>query len=206
MAVSRIEGREVRRQKAALGSQDHRSCRLQGCEARTRVQRGRHDWIALSTLLGFLLACAAPAAEGGKALRIGEKPPEVSLSNLDGQRVSLGQTSGKIIVISFWNDSCHKTGSPLIDEAFYRKFKDRGLAIVAVNSGQPRRVVEAFLRNNRLKVSYDILLDLGFAATKAYGVTSLPMVFIVDRTGVVRERVLGEVDPKVLERLVENLL
>jgi cytochrome c biogenesis protein CcmG, thiol:disulfide interchange protein DsbE len=177
-----------------------------GQEPRARSLLGVTEWAVFPILLGLLLSCAAPAVERGKTPRIGEKPPDFALSSLDGKRVTLGQTSGKILVISFWNDSCHKTGSPLIDEVFYRKFKDRGLAIAAINSGQPRRVVEAFLRNNRLKVSYDILLDLGFTATKAYGVTSLPMVFLVDRVGVIRERVLGEVDPKVLEKLVENLL
>jgi cytochrome c biogenesis protein CcmG, thiol:disulfide interchange protein DsbE len=206
MMVPRHKGREVERQKAALESQGHRLCCFHGHEARTRSRRGRHPRGALSAILCLLLVSAAPAAERGKALRIGERPPEFSLSDLSGRLVSLYQSSGKITVLTFWNDSCHKAGSPLIDEAFYQKFKDRGLAILAINSGQPQRVVEAFLRNNRLKVSYDILLDLRFTATKEYGVMSLPMVFIVDRTGVIRERILGEVDPKYLEKLVESLL
>jgi len=55
-------------------------------------------------------------------------------------------------------------------------------------------------------VPYDVLLDLRFTATKQYGVVSLPMIFILDRNGIVRNRTLGQVEIGYLEKAVLNLL
>lgn len=152
----------------------------------------------------FILFCLIFLFGFDKPLKVGDKPPEFFLSDLSGKLVSLYQFKGKIVIISFWSDSCHKNGMPLIDDPFYNKYKERGLAILAINAGQPKRVVEAFLQGKN--ISYPILLDQRFGAVKQYGVTSLPMYFILDREGIVRNRILGEVEIAYLEKILENLL
>jgi hypothetical protein len=56
------------------------------------------------------------------------------------------------------------------------------------------------------KITGGVLLDPGFSATKQYGVLCLPMAFILDREGIVRERVLGQVETQYFKKVVENLL
>jgi cytochrome c biogenesis protein CcmG/thiol:disulfide interchange protein DsbE len=148
----------------------------------------------------FVVVCAIFLV----GLKVGDKPPEFLLYDLNDKLVSLYQLKGNIVFISFWSDSCHKNGTPLIDDLIYDKYKGRGLAILAINAGQPKKVVEAFLKGKN--VSYPILLDQRFGAVKQYGVTSLPMYFILDREGIVRNRILGEVEIAYLEKILENLL
>ena len=153
----------------------------------------------LGTLI-FLIGFDKP-----KPVKIGDRPPEFFLSDLTGNLRSLYQFKGKIVIVYFWNDSCHKDRSPLVDDSFYQKYKEKGLAILAINSGQPRKFVEAFVKNNK-NVSYEILLDQRSTAFKQYGVVGLPMYFILDRQGIVRQRILGEISLENLEKLVVSLL
>jgi peroxiredoxin len=135
---------------------------------------------------------------------IGDHPPEFILSDLNGKLVSLYQFKGKVVVLYFWADWCCRERTLLTDNQFYQKYKEKGLVILAINSGQPKKVVERFVKERN--VAYDVLLDLRFTATKQYGVVSLPMIFVLDRDGIVRNRILGQVEFGYLEKAVLTLL
>ncbi|MDI6743740.1 MAG: TlpA disulfide reductase family protein [Thermodesulfovibrionales bacterium] len=94
-------------------------------------------------------------------------------------------------------------GMPAID-IVYNKYKERGVIILAVNVGQPKDVAEAFVKN--LRISYPVLLDTYSIAAKQYGVVRLPTTFILDRKGVIREKILGEAERDSFEKMVVNLL
>jgi hypothetical protein len=52
----------------------------------------------------------------------------------------------------------------------------------------------------------DVLLDQRFSATKEYGVLTLSTIFIIDKNGPVREKILGQVEVQYLEKILSNLL
>ena len=89
-------------------------------------------------------------------------------------------------------------------EPVYRRYRDRGLVVLAVNVMQPPETVKKFVEE--LSVSYDILLDRQGEVMRSYRVMGLPMTFIVDRQGVIRARIVGESTPEVFERAIASLL
>jgi len=151
-----------------------------------------------------MLVCVIFLIGFDKPLKIGDKPPEFLLYDLNDKLVSLYQSKGKVVVLYFWADGCCKDRTLLADEDFYKKYKEKGLVILAINSGQPKKVVEKFARERNLP--YLVLLDLRFSATKQYGVTALPMIFVLDREGTIRNRVLGQVEFAYLEKVLDPLL
>ena len=86
----------------------------------------------------------------------------------------------------------------------YRRYRDQGLVILAVNVRQDRATAERFI--NKLGICYDILLDLDGSVARAYGVSGLPTTFIVDRTGRLHTKIIGESTPELFEQLVRELL
>lgn len=139
-------------------------------------------------------------------LKIGEPLPKFTLSDLKGNKVTVPDDfKSKIVIIRFWADWCTYCAEemPAID-VVYNKYKDKGLIILAVNVGQPKEVAEAFVTN--LKISYPVLLDTYSVTAKRYGVVGLPTTFIVDRNGILREKILGETGRTVFEKLISSLL
>ena len=146
--------------------------------------------------------CRQPQSQ----IRVGENPPRFILSDLKGNKVTAPDDyRGKVIIIRFWADWCTACAKemPAIDY-IYHKYKDRGLVVLAVNVGQPRNVAEAFVTN--LKISYPVLLDPYSVTAKRYGVKVVPVTFILDRKGVIKNKIFGETDTEIFEKMITDLI
>jgi cytochrome c biogenesis protein CcmG, thiol:disulfide interchange protein DsbE len=159
-------------------------------------------WSLLATAAGLLGAGAAAEA----ALKAGERPTPVTLSDLAGARVVLPEAfGGKVLVVHFWATWC----APCFREidalqALFGEYRERGLAPVSVNVGEAQAVVADALRART--VTYPILLDADSATARLYGVVGLPTTFVLDRKGVTAVKVLGEIDRDGLRRVLSGLL
>jgi peroxiredoxin len=155
-------------------------------------------------LLFFLLA--ACGGEQAAKLNLGDPAPAFRTQRLDGASVDFpGAAAGRPLVIRFWADWC-KYCEPEMKaiEAVYRRHKDKGLEVFAINAGQERAAVAAFI--GKLGVTYPVLLDESASIARRYGVVGLPTTYFVDAKGVVRGKVIGEADEAVFERHALELL
>lgn len=160
----------------------------------------------LPALLALLLlsACGEQAA---KAPVTGEPLRPFAAKVLDGDGdIRLPEAAaGKVVVLRFWATWCAFCKDDMREtEPFWRQARERGLLVLAVNAGQKPEDIRPFVAD--LGVSYPVLLDPESRTTRAYGVTGLPMTFVIDRQGTVRHRILGETDMAGLRRMVEALL
>ena len=78
---------------------------------------------------------------------------------------------------------------PSTIEQVHQEFKDRGLALYAVNIEESRPTVAAFVRKNTM--SLPILLDPDGEASAAYQITATPTVFLIGRDGKLVAKALG---------------
>jgi len=70
---------------------------------------------------------------------------------------------------------------PSTIEQVHRDFKDQGLAVLAINLGEERDTLAAWLKSR--SVTSTVLLDATGAVSKSYGIAFTPTVFLVDRDG-----------------------
>jgi len=154
-------------------------------------------------ILLFLLAGCEP---NFTAIQVGAAAPAFILERLDGPSVRFPeQYRGQVVAIRFWADWCPYCHDEMKElEPIYRRHRDRGLVILAINVLQPPEIVRPFVRE--LGISYDVLMDPQGEVTRRYRVMGLPMTFIVDRQGVLHARILGESTPEVFERALAGLL
>jgi peroxiredoxin len=156
--------------------------------------------------LGAGLALLARARDGHAALRTGERPRNVTLSDLGGSPVSLPDDyRGKIVLVHFWASWCTYCIKEIDAlQALFGEHRERGLMPVSVNVGETPAAAAEFVRGRT--VTYPILLDASSSTARLYGVTGIPTTFILDRGGSVRFKILGEINRESLRRIVSGLL
>jgi peroxiredoxin len=158
-------------------------------------------------MLGVGLALLLTAClEATSPLERGDPIPGFTLSRLQGGSVSIpGDLAGQVLALRFWADWCHYCESDMAGmERVFRKYRDQGLRVLAINVGQPRETARKFV--DRLGLTYDILLDPNGTVSRIYGVVGLPATFLIDRQGRLVTRILGESKAEVLEQVVQELL
>ncbi|MFA7097053.1 MAG: TlpA disulfide reductase family protein [Gammaproteobacteria bacterium] len=157
--------------------------------------------------LAVLAALVLMACDGGQGrLASGMPAPAFELSHLSGTTVQFpGDYRGKVVAIRFWADWCPYCKDEMQDiEPVYRKYRDAGLLVLAINVMQPAETAQAFMQ--KLDVSYDVLLDRQGDVARNYGVLGLPTTYFIDREGTVRAKIHGESTAEVFERIVKELL
>ena len=149
----------------------------------------------------FLAACGG---EPPVKLNTGDTAPAFKTVQLDGNAIDFPAAfAGSPVVLRFWADWC-KFCEPemrLIDTVRQRH---AGLDVLAVNAGQDKATVEAFMK--KLGVGYPAALDESSKIAKSYGVVGLPTTFLIDGKGMVRGKIIGEADEAMFERHVQAIL
>ena len=112
---------------------------------------------------------------------------------------------GKPVIIRFWAEWCRFCAGEMkaIDKVYQRR-RGQGLHVLAVNAGQDRETVAAFIK--KIGVSYPALLDEDSVITRLYGVVGLPTTYFVGSDGLIKNKVVGEADEAVFDRLAAELL
>lgn len=131
--------------------------------------------------------------------------PELNLTDLEGQPVSLADTSGKVVLINNWAFWCAPCREELpVLERYYQEHKDQDFVIIGIDAGS--EVEDVVYHVNLYKVTYPIWLDPKTEALRAFRNSVLPNSYVIDRTGQVRLAWTGPINREMLEQYVTPLL
>ena len=121
-------------------------------------------------------------------IAVGESATDFVLQDIDGDQIIPSDFAGKPIILNFWDSAsehCQRQ-IPHLD-ALYRKYQGDGLVMIGVSREMSSNDVSEFARS---QMSYITVLN-GAEAFQAYGVTSIPCTYYIDKTGEVRYREVG---------------
>ena len=163
---------------------------------RHKIVSGLIALCVAGSLVGIALASSASGASGASgqpAQPADVAAPAFSLPVLghSGQRVSIGQYSGRPLIVNFfasWCDPC-KTETPLLAK-FYRAEKGK-VALVGLDENDVLGNAMSFTRADG--VSYPVGWDPQFGIASAYGVNALPQTFFLDARHRIVDRIFGAV-------------
>lgn len=125
---------------------------------------------------------------------IGTFAPDFQLTDTSGAVRSLSAEQGKVVLVNFWATWCPpcKAEMPSMEELYQLKDQDN-FEIFAINTDDNGpTIMPAFLQEN--PHSFPILFDSEFQARNLYGVSMLPVTFVVDKNGVIANKIIGAVD------------
>ncbi len=172
----------------------------------------RVNWPIL--IIGLALSgglVAALASGFGKNPRIvskgpiGKTAPAFSLMTLSGDAISLPDLQGSPAVLNFWSTWCQpcKIEHPYLLKAA-AAYKPRGVIFLGVLYDDDPDAARRFFQQKGY--GFPTLYDPAQRISVDYGVTGVPETFVLDRAGVVREKIIGPVYEGQLESILEGLL
>jgi peroxiredoxin len=133
-------------------------------------------------------------------------PAWSNVTALSGAPASLASLKGKVVLIDFWASWCGpcRMIAPRLS-ALKDRFGAQGLAVVGVTTDEAER---AAVFAERHQMHYPSVVDKDGDTSRAYGITGLPTMILVDKKGIVRDVFVG-FDPTGdahLEATVKKLL
>ena len=161
--------------------------------------------VAILGLAGWLLsACsilnaASAVTNAGAAssarpttAKIGSLAPEIDLKSMTGDRIALSKLQGRPVLVNFWATwcgPCREEFPALVRK--YKQYQDQGFVVLGVNTQDENSDagVLTFMKNTL--VNFPVVRDAGDQLSQAYRVNGLPTSFFVDRSGVLRDTVVG---------------
>jgi cytochrome c biogenesis protein CcmG/thiol:disulfide interchange protein DsbE len=141
---------------------------------------------------------------GGHPL-IGQAAPEIDLTTLDGERVTLSELRGRPVLINFWATWCIpcRDEFPLMAAAYEEHAAD-GLEILGIVHDDTADGARAFASD--MGARWPMLMDSDDVAWNDYVGVGMPTSFFVDRDGIVRAFSLGGFTEDGLTAQLETIL
>lgn len=139
-------------------------------------------------------------------IQVGQPAPDIRLPSPDGKEYALSDLKGKVVLLDFWAAWCGpcRRENPNVVKV-YNKYKDQGFTIFSVSlDGLDSRTAARFneeqkskmmdsqkakwmtaIKQDNLTWPYHVsdLKKWECAPAQAYGVTSIPRAFMIDREG-----------------------
>ena len=142
-----------------------------------------------------------------KGLDCQGKPLRLKFTGLDKREVDLEQWRGKVVLLVFWASWCGPYAAGVAEDvALYDRWHSRGLEVAAISFDKDKEAAARFVTDRQIPwpVACDglgwrnpFVLDLGIRA--------LPALWLIDKTGVVRDlRARPDVEKKIEKLLAET--
>lgn len=121
------------------------------------------------------------------------------------ERLKLESLRGHPVILDFWATWCGpcQMEAPVVN-AIGQRYKDRGLAVVGVNTSDEDGLAAQFIRSKHL--AFPVVYDEGNAIAKKYGVTNLPTLIVISKTGKVVAIRTGVTSDSALDDIVKRYL
>jgi peroxiredoxin len=154
--------------------------------------------IVLAVLIGCTRSDDRSTAASGDA-------PNFKLQDLNGKTVRLSDFRGKPVVLDFWATWCQPCRDTLPGMAkLHTDYAGKGLVILSISLDEgATEEVRAFQKENGM--TYTVLMGTEDVAAE-YGVRTIPMAIVIDKSGKIQKRYLGAGNEDAIEKTVKQLL
>jgi len=149
----------------------------------------------------FVKMCREDDPSRQRALRYISQPelararmaPPFTVTTTDGQRVSMDELTGKVVLLDFWATWCApcREALPHMREVA-KKFQGQPLVLLSVSLDTDENKWKDFIAKNEM--TWPQYFDGGFTGpiAKMFGVEAIPHTFTIDADGVLQDEHIGD--------------
>lgn len=138
--------------------------------------------------------------------QIGKKAFGIKTVTFDGQPVTLERYKGKPIVLNFWASWCTTCWKEAhILEAAHQKYTPLGAVFIGIAINDEREASLKFIK--KYNKTYVLAPDDSTGNISLdYGVTAVPETFLIDKNGIIENKVLGAIHNDVIDQFLKKEL
>jgi len=149
-------------------------------------------------LAGLFMACDKQSEQASYA-------PDFTLPTIDGESVTLSDSRGKPVMLTFWAIQCPACGlqAPYI-QAFYDEWSSEKIAVLTIDVGDSVAVAQDFVSSQGF--TYPVLLDPQSRVAQAYGIPGVPVTFFINTEGIAKAYKIGPFQsPEEIESALDTV-
>ncbi len=162
----------------------------------------------LAAVVAAACCCSCSAGRGGQRAsgiaHVGHLAPDWTQRSTDGSTLSPASLRGKAVYLNFfatWCPPCNQEAPDI--NALQKQYRARGLQIVGIDELENAEKAREFTRKYGLV--YPTIVDDGTIGSQ-YEVNGLPVHVFIDRAGVVRKIVVGEMSKSDIDGAIRSVL
>jgi cytochrome c biogenesis protein CcmG/thiol:disulfide interchange protein DsbE len=132
----------------------------------------------------------------------GVSPEDFELVDISGNKIKLSDMKGSVVFVNFWATWCGSCVEelPSVEKLFRSLSGDPSFKMVTILYKDSISDASGFMKQNGY--TFPVFLNPDESAAKIFGITGVPETYIIDKKGVLRDKVLGPADwdsPRAIE-------
>ena len=128
--------------------------------------------------------------------------PDFTLTDLNGEEVSLSDYKGKIVFLNFWATWCVYCDMEMPDLDKIDKEND-DVVVLAVNVMEDKKTVEPYITKGGYE--FDVVLDTDGEISRNYLIRPLPTSYFIDAEGILLGRIEGMLKYDQMVSIIEDI-
>lgn len=193
---------------AAFARPQHLFCQ-EGGRAVSANQPSVYRWIGgglVAAAIVVFIAAFYPNSgdQAGPDQVVGAQVPALRFPRVDGGDVDLAGLRGRDVLVNVWATWCGPCRREMPSLERLARAQGGRLVVVAIDQGEDPSVAAAYAK--RFGVTFDVAIDANERLGTKLHVVGLPSSFFVDKNGVIREAVDGEMNYETMSQKAKTLL
>lgn len=165
----------------------------------------------------FLASCSSgdkPEANGEKVVKQTQKQdkvglgvfPDVELTTLMGEKLSMKNLRGKVVFVNFWATWCAPCRQEIPDFiSFQEKYGDGDFTILGISLDEEGfEVVKPYAQE--MGINYPLAVDDQNLSDKLGGIFAVPTTYFVDKKGNITGRKIGYFSKDQMKKQIDSML
>lgn len=139
-----------------------------------------------------------------------KEAPDFTLKSITGEKISLKDFRGDVVLVDFWATWCGPCRSTIPDLVKIQdKYREKGVSILGISLDDPDKTDDAQLQRfmEKYRMNYHVMRGGNDIMISYFGTTSasIPTMFVVNQEGKIVDTLLGP-SPGRVEKIIRRLL